>query len=85
MNIRPTLPPSATTPPSKAKITPSSQTGEGNLSVTKSAQAPRYQPVIERRKKKDRRKAQQKILIDLRSGRERRRSQEDGSSIDINA
>jgi len=81
--IGPTLPPSATTPPSKAKITPSSQTGEGNLAVTKPARAPRYEPGTERRKKKDRRKTRQKVLIDMRSGRDRRRSEQGG--IDINA
>ena len=83
VNIGSTLPPSATTPVSKKKITPSSREGEGRLSSTRTSDDTPKQPAVDRRKNKDRRQQRQGTLMDSRSGRGRRETDKAPSSVDI--
>lgn len=83
INIGSTLPPSATTPLSKKKITPSSQSGEGNLAVTETGEDSPKVPVSDRRKRRDRRKQKKDTLMDMRCGRGRRQSDKSSGSIDV--
>ncbi len=78
VNIGPTIP----TSPS-AKAVAKTKTRPVSVGVSKQASSKSYQPVQDRRHQ-ERRQRSDKPLVDLRSGRDRRR-RGDSSSIDVTA
>lgn len=84
VNIGSTLPTASTT-----KVSRAVKGQEGQLTVSKQVDAQPSNPVIDRRKPhSDRRKQKQNTMMDLRSGRDRRRNgnaEGGAASIDISA
>ena len=80
VHIGPTLP----VTPTKT-VTEKSPTGTADIAVSKQAGQPQKPPAGDRRRHRDRRRRRQRPLLELRSGRDRRRNARGHPSIDVNA
>ncbi|BFM16203.1 hypothetical protein R50073_23860 [Maricurvus nonylphenolicus] len=76
VNIGPTVPPTIST-----KAANKTKTRPVSVGISKQLSQKSFDPVSDRRKK-DRRHKSEKPLVDMRSGRDRRRNNPDQPSID---